>query len=277
MRYLVALLITLSGCLSASGPGEPAPSPGPADELPDSFAWNAAGCNAAILALLPDYATVQSWLPAGFTPGDPQDFLGLTVPVGRALVVVGTIQCPEQLNPGVEDYAHATVAIFIKNPPGQMPDAHHFYDVSHSAQGWLWREFDRQAWPAHDFPITLDFPAADVPPVNEVRAAYIEASYADDGGEGTIEVVTGAPFRSTDQEDWNLWFWRVTPQWLAGLNLQFSRVAVLGAAACQFDADTMPAQVTGFENCAGQTDPPVGAVYGDIEIQARLASFVVDW
>jgi hypothetical protein len=108
---LVGLLLALplAGCLEGRAPAATT-GPSPTDAVsvaPAQFA-----CSAALLFELVDETATDAYLPPGFHPRDPQDFLGTPVAFGQAGILVIAVSC--QGPSGRLD--QASVDIFVEHP-----------------------------------------------------------------------------------------------------------------------------------------------------------------
>jgi hypothetical protein len=100
----------LAGCLTDPEPSDassPAALPTPP---PEPYG---ATCLNGLLFQFVDYATTDRFLPPGFHPRDPRDFLNTQVAFGMAGVVVLVVQCTSADG---EAYEAASVDIFVESP-----------------------------------------------------------------------------------------------------------------------------------------------------------------
>jgi hypothetical protein len=126
----VVLLVVLAGCAA-----RPAASPGPgkvsAPAPADMVDYPEAACTNLLLFQFVDYPVTDAYLPPGFHPRDPQDFLGAPTAIGQAGVIFLALSCHGPSNDN-NDLSSAQLAIFVEHPSvhGTESASYDFYEVA---------------------------------------------------------------------------------------------------------------------------------------------------
>lgn len=230
-RLLVAALL-LAGCL-----GSPADDPGTVAQ--DASAGPApplyvATCDAALLFQVVPYGETDAFLPPGFHPRDPQEFLSLPVALGQAGVVVLLLFCESA--DGVP-YESSSVAIFVESPAVEgVEDAlFDFYEVErYGAPGEFGGVLDRAGWSrlAGDVNATVD-------PVvlpEQVRDQDVVAWVEDE--DGVVMRIAGSTNAPVDVGSGIVRFWRDGPAGLAYYQYDTSLPARVGSGWCEARPDS---------------------------------------
>lgn len=121
---ILAVMALLAGCL---GP-EPEPVADPIVAAPEPPQPFVGACDAALLFQFISYGSTDRWLPPGFHPRDPQDFLNSPVAFGQAAVVMLIVDCAQ---PDGTVHQSGSVDIFVEPPvvDGLDPARFDFYEV----------------------------------------------------------------------------------------------------------------------------------------------------
>ena len=150
----VGVLALFAGCLA--GPSPPAPTPPPSAPLPvRSAPQEGLACENAVLFLFVDYARTDPYLPPGFHPRDPQEFLvGFPVSFGSAAVLFLEVRCPSPQG----EFAAGSIDIFVQRPAvqGASDSRFDFYEVARYAPaGQFGGLLDGAGWPRIDGAVSL--------------------------------------------------------------------------------------------------------------------------
>jgi hypothetical protein len=145
----VLLATAAAGCLV--GPAPPAPTPArPAPGPIQSAGYDDLACDNALLFLFVDYAKTDPFLPPGFHPRDPQQFLvGFPVAFGTAAVLFIEVRCLSPLG----NLTAGAIDIFVQGPAveGGSDARFDFYEVARYAPaGEYGGLLDQAGWPRID-------------------------------------------------------------------------------------------------------------------------------
>lgn len=114
-RTALAMLgvLVLAGCADDARPNLPSGPLGTAAAPPPPPTYGPAACDNILLFEVADYGQTDPFLPPGFHPRDPQEFLNSPVSLGQAGVVFMTLVCESA---GAGPLAASFVGIFIEAP-----------------------------------------------------------------------------------------------------------------------------------------------------------------
>jgi hypothetical protein len=148
------LAAAVAGCLA--GPSPPAPTPQrPAPGTVESAAYDDLACRNALLFLLVDYAKTDAYLPPGFHPRDPQEFLvGFPASFGSAAVLFIAVDCPSPQG----NLTAGSIDIFVQRPAvaGAEDSRFDFYEVArYGRAGEFGGLLDQARWPRADGGVSL--------------------------------------------------------------------------------------------------------------------------
>lgn len=240
-------------------------------EAHETFQWSAQDCDAALALFLPDYSAVRDALPAGFAPADAAYAIGGDVAPGRALVMVAMLQCFEGTSVS-DDLLHSTTAVLVAPPKGsddsEQPSQLHFYDVSHTATGWLWEELSFRGWTAHLAGQTLQIDDGIEITANVTTPYVAEMTYVEEGGVIDGTVVTGTTYAETN---WDIVIWRVTGDRMLAMHLDYEQAPLIGAVECTFGDSPAVQQFLpeSQQQCTG-TVVAIGAILPGFDFVATL-------
>jgi hypothetical protein len=191
---LLAATALGAGCLSGPGPPAP-PAPRPAAVPVQSAAYEGLACENALLFLLVDYAKTDPYLPPGFHPRDPQEFLvGFPASFGSAAVLFLEVTCP---SPG-GNLTAGSIDVFVQRPtvPGADDARFDFYEVArYSHGGEFGGLLDGAGWPRIDGSVGLHLTRG----VTQ-RSWFIQANASDELGPAVTFLGGALPSNGTTIE-----------------------------------------------------------------------------
>lgn len=228
---LVAALV-LGGCLGSPA-DDPAPLPAgtPGPELPRYLAT----CDAALLFQVVPYSETDQFLPPGFHPRDPQEFLSfLPVALGQAGVIVLMLFCESEAG---EAHESSSVAIFVESPAvdGVEDALFDFYEVErYGAHGEFGGVLARAGWPrlAGDVNASLDPELLPQQVKDQDVMAWVE------DGSGLAMRFGGSTNAPVNVGSGVVRFWRDGPSGLAYYEYDTSLPAQVGTGWCEARPDT---------------------------------------
>ncbi|HUR24479.1 MAG TPA: hypothetical protein VM327_00500 [Candidatus Thermoplasmatota archaeon] len=250
-RFASILLgvLLLAGCANDAPPahapsssgqvGPPAPPPmyGPAD------------CDNLLLFQVVDYAQTDPFLPPGFHPRDPQEFLQSPAAFGQAGVIFLALDCD---SPSSGPLQAAFVGIFIEAPivEGIEPAPLNFLElVRYNPSDEFGGALAMAGWPAVEANVSL------VSKVPGLHGYDTQAVVAD--GEGDLAMVAGtAVMPSGGLGGGPTRFWHQGADGLAYIEYSAALAAKVGSGLCQARAGTPLSHFVGAP--VGDPDTPVG-------------------
>jgi hypothetical protein len=270
-----AFLATLAaGCLS--GPTPPAPSPVPsAPEPRQSLLHDGLACENALLFLFVDYAKTDPYLPPGFHPRDPQEFLvGFPVSFGSAAVLFIEVHCPSPLG----NLTAGSIDIFVQPPAvdGVAPARFDFYEVARYARaGEFGGLLDEAGWPRIDGTVDLQLTRG----VTQ-RSFSILANATDTLGTAVSFVGGAFPTDGTTIElgPSVTRFWHAVPGGLAAYEYDTVLEPWVGPGVCTVRAGSPLAAFTGSTGVASPlgggevacpSGSPIVATFPDLMLDAK--------
>lgn len=240
----------LAGCLGDAA-GQDGDSSAPASDPYPAVAYQGT-CSVALLFEFVDYAQTDQYLPPGFHPRDPQEFLTvIPVALGQAGIIVLVLACDGPT--GTADYA--SVGIFVEPPTveGVEPGLFDFYEVARYGSNDPFRPALAAAdWPAHDadVEVQLSIDAAGTPA--QLRAAITD-------GDGPLASFEGLTPAAVDVGAGLVRYWHESPGGLGLLEIDVDLNAQVGGGICAVRGGTELAGFIGGSQCLPPAEPIIGA------------------
>lgn len=245
---VLLLALPIAGCLGPVGTENPPAEMSPSDpanllDRPLTVANNATGCRLAVAVLTVDLARIQEALPDGYTARDAQGLLGTPAPTGEGAMLVSVFSCTQtDLQPHGWDGAEVNLYIEPPDVNGSRPSTDHDYyqPLAVGADGNVSALLDAYGWTRSDGSVSVDLQML------PSETTTVEASASD--GEGTIwtvELTSQAqnPFAGLNR------FWTELPSGVSYFDYVIDTEVVVGAAACDLRAGSVPAGIAGRTAC----------------------------
>lgn len=220
----VLAMLLVAGC---AGPTDPPGGGDPGGPLRSDLAepsfFRTAACTNALLFQLVDYANTDPYLPPGFHPRDPQQFLGTPVAFGQAGVIFLVLSCPGQPEP----WEVGLVAIFVEPPivTGLPVARFDFYEVVRYGTDAFDAVLAPAAWPRVPASVHNNFTVG-----LTGNTAFGEASVADELG--LVASMGGFPSSPVSLGDALVRFWHDGPAGLAYQEFQANLETRVGPGYC---------------------------------------------
>jgi hypothetical protein len=245
-RALAFLAVTalLAGCLGS----DQAQAPDVAVAEPVAPKPFVGTCDSGLLFQFVPYGSTDRWLPPGFHPRDPQDFLGSPVAFGQAAVILLIVDCAA---PDGTVLRSASVDIFVESPvvEGVDPARFDFYEIERYGDpaeldgalldsGWL------------RLPGEVRFGGAGGPGGLPSTVGYsVLAEVAD--GNGTIMSMIGPVAADVPLADGPVRFWHESEPGVSYIEYDVSLQPRVGTGSCSARAGTALAQMLPASPVAG--------------------------
>lgn len=257
------LLPLLAGCLAAAPGTDDAPeaaAPAPAVVTYEGV------CSAALMFQFIDYAQTDRYLPPGFHPRDPKEFLTiLPVATGQAGAIFLAVQCADDGDGGP---AFSSVSIFVEPPfvAGFDPGLFDFYEIERSGSADPFRPaLHPSGWPEHDAVVTVDM-ASPVPDQEPVQLAVVVSDT-----DGVLASFDGVARAEVDVGTGPVRFWHDGPAGLGVLQIVASLDSRVGAGRCTARSGTALADFMGGTSCVPPAEPVLAMFPGlGIAAEARF-------
>lgn len=260
---MTAVLLLLAGCLTASeDSGEGGPAAQQAEPLVVEYDGE---CSAVLLIQLVDYAQTDQYLPPGFHPRDPQDFLSfIPVALGQAGVLMLFVECQQGTEAPV---GYASLGIFVEPPfvAGYEPGLFDFYEVDRYGATDPYRGALRLAgWPEHDADVALAIGAT----VGGNPEQPSDAQAAATDPEGVVASIDGLGLSDVGVGNGAVRWWHDSREGLGVLEFNTDLRALVGAGRCEARAGTAFADFLGGTNCLSSSAETIVAVFPGFSIDS---------
>lgn len=225
----ILTVLVLAGCMQDPAPAG-LPEPGPEAAPPPVPTYGPATCANVLLFQFVDFAKTDSYLPPGFHPRDPQDFLQTAVAFGQAGVLLMALRCE---SPTMGPLNVSFVAIFVEPPvvEGVEAGTFDFFELArYGPAGEFGGVLDRAGWPTHEAGVlltTLDPTTAGV----DVMATVTD-------GEGEVAWVAGTAAAGVNVGTGPTRFWHQSNDGLAYIEYDANLDANIGSGICRARAGT---------------------------------------